>query len=186
MNAEVNNSKFLERCEKSQCYKLVFKDIDFKNYNPKEPFDYFQNFWSIYLKFKEEFKNKNNKEINNTYNGMAFSIIMVNLIDFYKIQIEFMDEDIGIPDVKPDIVIKSNGNFLIFLSLKTSLRERWKQADWEAIKFKEKFKDGICYLLSNNEKEVTNIKKKDNLYIDKIFFTNKNDLNELVERILKY
>ena len=73
-----------------------------------------------------------------------------------------MDEDIGIPDVKPDIVIKSNGNFLIFLSLKTSLRERWKQADWEAIKFKEKFKDGICYLLSNNEKEVTNIKKKDN------------------------
>ena len=97
-----------------------------------------------------------------------------------------MDEDIGIPDVKPDIVIKSNENFLIFLSLKTSLRERWKQADWEAIKFKEKFKDGICYLLSNNEKEVTNIKKKDNLYIDKIFFTNKNDLNELVERILKY
>ena len=87
MNAEVNNSKFLERCEKSQCYKLAFKDIDFKNYNPKEPFDYFQNFWSIYLKFKEEFKNKNNKEINNTYNGMAFSIIMVNLIDFYKIQI---------------------------------------------------------------------------------------------------
>ena len=184
MTRKVDNSKFLERCKNTKCFELAFKNINFKTVNPTCPFDYFQKYWSIYLEFKKNYKNKNNKEINNSYNGAAFSIIIVNLLDFYNIKIEFMDEEMGIPEVKPDIVIRSKENVLIFLSLKTSLRERWKQADWEAIKFKEKFKDGICFLLSNNEREIINIKNKVGLKIDDFFFTNKIDMEKLFSRIL--
>ena len=181
----VNNSIFLDRCKSLICFKLVFNQEQFLDFKYKNKNEYFQYFWSKYQDYKKDYKLKNNKEINNTYNGQSFSIIIINLINRENIQIEAMDEIIlDLPFVKPDVIIKSKKGNNIFLSLKTSLRERWKQADWESIKYKKKFKNANCFLLSNNYKEVSFLKTKiDNLDIDKVFHTNEKDFDELFDEL---
>ena len=186
MDITSKNSEFLQRCKNTQCFKLIFNEEDLLKTSYVSCHQYFNYFWNIYEKYKSQFKQINNRDINNTYNGQAFSIIITYLITREGIEIFAMDEDIGVPFVKPDIVIKKQDKQMIFLSLKTSLRERWKQADWEAIKFKKKYKGAFCYLLSNNFSEIKNIKK--NLHwldLDNIYNTSEVDLNHLFNEIKK-
>ena len=104
---------------------------------------------------KEKYNRKDNYY--KSSNGKALEVIITFLITREKILIKYMDENIGIPYVKPDLILERKDKKLIFLSLKTSLRERWKQADWEAAKFKKKYPNDYCYLLSNSKKEIKNL-----------------------------
>ena len=186
MESYDKNSVFLKRCKNLQCFKLVFNEQDFLKKKYDSCYQYFKYFWDKYELYKLQFKQTNNKEINNTYNGQAFSIIITYLISREGIEIYAMDEEIGVPFVKPDIVLKKRDQQMIFLSLKTSLRERWKQADWEAIKFKRKYKNTLCYLLSNNFSEVKNIKKYLQwLDLDNIYNTSEHDFRILFDELKK-
>jgi len=73
-----------------------------------------------------------------------------------------MDEHVeNVKLVKPDFIINSKiSNF--FLSLKTSVRERWKQADYEALKYKIVYPKSKCILIVNNEKDSLHIRGKIN------------------------
>ena len=83
--------------------------------------------------------------------------------------------------MKPDFVVKKNHNFV---SLKTSLRERWKQADWESIKYKQVYGDSKCYLLTNHQAEYKSLKQKvSKLDIDGVFFSGSSDINLLIDKL---
>ncbi len=65
-----------------------------------------------------------------------------------------------VPNVKYDIILYTQEQYPISLSLKTSLRERYKQADLEAVALKYVHRKAKCYLVSLDENEVREVKNK--------------------------
>lgn len=65
-----------------------------------------------------------------------------------------------VPNVEYDAILYSSEQFPISLSMKTSLRERYKQADLEAIALKYVHRKAESYLLSLDENEVRDVKSK--------------------------
>lgn len=110
-------------------------------------------------------------------------IILTFLFTREKIKIEKMDEEIDIKYVKPDFILRGNKK-KFFISSKVSIRERWKQADWEAIKYKKKYSNDLCILLMNNKSEYKSILEKISfLSLDKVYLANSNDLNKMIKLI---
>ena len=182
----INNEKFLKQCKLKSCFLSVpFKDYIFKKHKYEKPSQFFNYFWIKYVKFKKKYKKKRGKEINNSYNGQALEIILAYLFTREEIKIEKMDEEIkDVKYVKPDFLLKSLNNQKCFISAKVSIRERWKQADWEAIKYKKKYPNAICVLIMNDNKEYKGIKSKiKDLDLDDVILANSNDLNNLITSI---
>lgn len=65
-----------------------------------------------------------------------------------------------VPNVIYDTILYSVENYPISISLKTSLRERYKQADLEAIALKYVHRRAESYLLSLDEHEISDVKSK--------------------------
>ena len=86
-----------------------------------------------------------------------------------------------VPNVIFDIVLY-NEKRPICLSLKTSLRERWKQADLEAIALKYIYRNAKCYLISNSTAEILSRKKDVNSYLglDDFIDISSEDYNKLI------
>ena len=144
-------------------------------------------FWNKYENFKTKYKINNKEAINNSYNGDALEIILAHLFDREGFKIEKMDEEIkNVKYVKPDFLIKGNNKSKFFISAKVSIRERWKQADWEATKFKKKYPSARCILIMNDEREYLGLKSKINdLFIDDVVLASSADLDDLIKSIKK-
>lgn len=89
-----------------------------------------------------------------------------------------------VPNVEFDLIMYSEGKGPIALSIKTSLRERYKQADLEALALKTVFRRAESYLITLNEKEsITQQRKLEagDLYaLDKIVLATSKDFDQLV------
>ena len=175
------NKKFIDKYKKTKCFKVAkFSENNLKNYKYKKPSEFFSFFWKKYESNVKKLK------LNNVYNGTAFGIILCYLFLREQIEIQKMDEDVDVFEVKPDFLINSKSGKEIFLSIKTSGRERWKQADWEAIEYKKTFPKTECVLLMNHEKEVNLAKKKvPHITLDKILYAQSKDLDDLIDLIKK-
>ena len=173
-----SNEPFLSRVKSKAIYKDCFSKHLIAEYKSQyiDAMSFFNHFWEIYNSYA--LSNK----LNNQVPGNAFEIIFAFILDYENIEISSMDEKIGNLDfVKPDFVIKKNNTFI---SCKTSLRERWKQADWESIKFKEIFPESKCYLITNHYKEYLTLRNKiSKLDIDKVYYSASNDINLLIKEI---
>ena len=153
----INNKKFLERCKNKKCFKeAVFNEDDFKNFQYTKPTEFINHFWDLFEEFKKSYLKKN---------------------------IKFMDENIDIKFIKPDFLF-INGDNHLFLSVKTSGRERWKQAEQEASNYKQKYPNARCVLLMHHEREVE-VRQKDipDLKLDDIIYSGSEKFNELITSI---
>ena len=180
------NKRFLLTCQKDKCFSLVpFTDKEFKNFKYEKPSQFFNHFWNKYERFKDKFKKNNaQKAINNRYNGSALEIILAYLFTRENIKITNMDENIDVMFVKPDFLLIGNNKKKIFVSAKVSIRERWKQADWESIKYKKKYPDAVCILIMNDKSEYPGIKKKiQYLHLDKVYLASSNDIDDMINLI---
>tara|TARA_Y100001980_G_C14525864_1_gene301376 strand:- start:43 stop:591 length:549 start_codon:yes stop_codon:yes gene_type:complete len=179
------NKKYIDKVISTKAFQLVYKDISiFKDYEYKDPYQFFNFFWNEYEIFKKKYEGLYKKQINNTYNGQIYELIFIMLMEREGIKIFKQDEYVDdVKFVKPDILIK-NKKSLIFISLKVSGRERWKQADWESLRFKQIYPNSKNYLVINNGEEAKNIKLKlPFLSIDDCFFSNSEELNNLFKII---
>jgi len=93
---------------------------------------------------------------------LLFSILLIRegLNPFYA-----QADIIFVPNARFDILLFSKRKGIITISLKTSLRERWKQADLEALAVKQVHRRCISILASlplddRNTAEVENLKSK--------------------------
>ena len=180
----IKNQKIINQLKNHAIYMDCFKSHNLESYKYKDAKDFFNHSWGIYEKYKTAYLNKHGKKINNGINGHAFEIIFGLILDFERIVIDSCDQEIpNIPLVKPDFIIKKKGKNL-FISLKVSVRERWKQADWESLKYKKFFTNAKCYLLMNSQQEYPSLKKKLPLLdIDGVFLASSNDINKLISLI---
>jgi hypothetical protein len=180
------NDKFLQKCKSSKCFSAVsFDEFEFETFKYQKPLNFFLYFWKKYENFRSEFINKYEKPPNNQFSGAALGIIITYLFNREGIKIDYMDEVIEeVPFVKPDYIITSKTNKKFFVSIKVSARERWKQADWEAIKYKKKYPDALCILLINDKAEYLNIKKfLPFIDLDYIYYAGSKDINKMIKLI---
>ena len=178
------NDKYKKGLIKGKSIQHVCKSYsELDNFQYSKPQDFVKNFW---IPFEERRKTK---KLNNSVSGYAFEIIMLWLFDREGIQISSKSTVLHgvneVYDVKPDLVVDVGKNKKIIISLKTSLRERWKQADWEAMHIKKEL-DAECIIISNNKKELDDVRRKlKDLHLDEAVFASSDELDRFFIRTKK-
>ncbi len=133
----------------------------------------------VYRKYKKNYLN------NNTLNGRVFEEIIIQCLLVNDIQPVYTQVKMSfVPNVIFDIVIY-NRHTPIILSVKTSLRERWKQADLEAVALKYVYRNAEVYLINNSFKESEVRKRDSNRYmgIDEFIYVGSTEFDKVINRI---
>lgn len=162
----------------SKIFEALFDDTDFLHVNYTSPKEYVQMYWE---KYHETTKT------NNSLNGNIFEIIIntllyrEGLLPFYtQAKVAF------VPNIVYDTLLYTPSR-PISLSLKTSLRERYKQADLEAIALKYVHRQAKCYLLTLDTTEANDNKEKIRkgaiIGLDRIIDCNSDDINVLIAEL---
>lgn len=146
------------------------------------PHDYVKYYWDKYQ--------DSNERKNNSIGGGLFELIIYtllyreNLLPFYtQAKVAF------VPNVEFDTLLYSEEK-PVCLSLKTSLRERYKQADLEAIALKYVHRKAECYLLTLDSNEAKSTKAKipegQLIGLDDVIDCNTNQIDKLISDLRKY
>ena len=127
---------------------------------------------------------------NNSTNGNIFELIIQTELYRQALCPMFIQAQVAfVPNVNFDVLLYSAENFPIGLSLKTSLRERYKQADLEAVALKYVHRRALNYLITLDEKEAKNSKAKllngELLGLDDVVFALSHEFDALIERLSK-
>jgi len=132
----------------------------------------------LWQKYSADKSNKN-------LNGKIFESLFATIFYREKICPLFVQAKIAfIPNINFDFVLYSKEHGPIALSLKTSLRERYKQADLEAVALKYVHRKAKCFLFTLDEKEANSVNKKiknfDLLGIDEVCLATSKNFDEMI------
>ncbi len=124
----------------------------------------------------------------NSINGKIFEYIIISLLLNKNIVPLYIQAKVAfVPNVDFDLLLYS-GVKPIALSIKTSLRERYKQADLEAIALKYVHRKAECYLVTMNEGESKKINEKiqmgDVIGLDRSYYAGAASFDTLIAHLL--
>lgn len=163
---------------KTKGYKIFndYIESDFLN-NTMQPSEYVNYCWNKYC--------HSGVSRNNSLNGSIFELIISSL--FVKeniLPLHIQAQVAFVPNVNFDAVLYTAENGPIGISMKTSLRERYKQADLEAIALKYVHRKAENYLFTMDEEEADTVSKKiatgDILGINKAILTTDASFDEFI------
>lgn len=167
-----------DRLDTNEITKRIIENYDFNNYTV--PSEFMSSSWAF---FKEEFKGNNN------VNGKVFENLIAYVLAYEGIEnIYEQAEVVFVPNAIFDILLY-HPNETYTLSIKTTLRERWKQADLEAYAVKNVLKQSKCYLITLSENEVFARRKKradgSDFYngLDGFILADKEEFDDLVSKL---
>lgn len=154
--------------------------LDLPEMTPKEYVDFY---WNKYI--ESGLNHTADGKTNNSLNGKIFELIIYTLLYKENILPYYVQANVAfVPNVEYDTILYSHEN-PICLSLKTSLRERYKQADLEAIALKYVHRKAQCYLLSLDEEEVNIVNSKIRegyvIGLNKAYCCKKDEFNQFVD-----
>lgn len=139
---------------KTKGYRVFMEHIapDFLT-NTMHPSEYVTDCWNKYV--------SSGVSRNNSLNGTIFELIIATLFVKEGILPLYLQAKVAfVPNVNFDAVLYSSESGPIGLSLKTSLRERYKQADLEAIALKYVHRKAENYLLTMDPAEAASVSEK--------------------------
>lgn len=171
-------------------------DIGKENKSAEIYYQVFGREWGKNIKTTSEFikiswkKIEENNNLTKTYRGIIFEYLIACCLYSKKILPFYRQAKIGfVPNATYDIVLYNSLGYPITLSLKTSLRERYKQADLEGIALKNVHRRAKNYLITLDEREYkgvkTKIEKGDVVGLDKIILADTQEFDELLEELAK-
>lgn len=140
--------------------------------------EFIKSYWALY---KDKFRS------NNSVNGGVFEQLLILSLLREGISPIYTQAQLAfVPNVNLDIVLY-NRKTPITISAKTTLRERWKQADLEAMATKYVHREAKCYVLTLSEDEVSARRSEENSYmgIDSFILAHTNEYDVLVEELKK-
>lgn len=148
----------------------------------EKPSEYVQKLWQKYSELNTG---------NNNLNGTVFEYILAVILHHEKITPFFIQAKVAfVPNVHFDIMTYSKERGPICLSAKTSLRERYKQADLEAIALKNVHRRSLCFLITLDEREANSVRKKieigDVSGLDDVVIATSPDFDKLIERLKQF
>ena len=168
------------RTKVGEIFENLFPDIFAVQYN--KPSEYVQSCWEAYIASGNS---------NNNLNGKMFELILATLCIRENIIPIYMQAKVAfVPNVDYDLMFYSAERGPICWSAKTSLRERYKQADLESIALKYVHRRALSYLITLNETEAINVKKKiksgDVIGLDDVTVATNKAFDALVEDLKKF
>lgn len=143
------------------------------------PSNFLMKYWEVYKKLYNSNQNINGKVFEEL---IAICLIREKILPFYmQAKVAF------IPYVNYDFIIYSDNIGPISLSAKTSLRERWKQADLEAVALKYIHRKSKTFVLTLDTDAVRRRRVDDSqiLGIDKFVLCNTEEFNSTLADIKK-
>lgn len=163
-------------------FENLFENKTFLNIEYDKPSDYINKYWNAYHNIKER---------NANLNGKVFEYIITTLLYREKLLPVYIQAQVAfVPNVDFDALLYSKEVGPIALSMKTSLRERYKQADLEAIALKYVHRKAKSYLLTMEKDEANNVKQKiksgDIIGLDKIILCSGEDIDNLINDLKNY
>lgn len=161
---------------------LTTKGVTFLDVKYSSPSEYINYFWNKYQNVEGRTAN---------LNGKVFELIVSTLLYRENLKPLYIQAEVAfVPNVDFDALLYSKEVGPIALSMKTSLRERYKQADLEAIALKYVHRKAKSYLLTMDEKEARIAKEKivngSIIGLDKIILCSGEDIDSLVADLKNY
>ncbi len=146
--------------------------------------------WKLFEDKKSEFSQKDG-EMNRNANGRFFELIIQRLLVRYGIVPFYINAEVAlVPDVNFDIIVYTKECGPVCLSIKTSLRERYKQANLEAIALKQVHRKSKTFLLTMESNEAQKLAKKINdgivVGIDDVIDCTKDEIDGLLGELSKF
>ena len=142
------------------------------------PHETLREFWDIYVKTSRS----------NSSNGKMFEFIVCEmLIQFGAGPLYFQSQFYNLEQDTYDLASWTEDGFPIIISCKTSLRERWKQAELEGRLLKSKYPNAKSYLVTLHTEEATRLRKgiSDGKVtgIDEVYLGDEPEFDEFIERM---
>ncbi|MFD0989471.1 hypothetical protein ACFQ1R_05150 [Mariniflexile jejuense] len=154
-----------------------------------QPSEYILKYWNAYLQIRDvELENDQQKR---GVNGKIFEYIIATLLIREKIYPIYLNAKVAfVPNINYDLLFYTTDRGPICLSAKTSFRERYKQADLEAIAMKYVHRRSQCFLitLSDDDAKMVNEKQKvgDVIGLDSAVCATSEYFNRLILDLKKY
>ncbi len=160
-------------------FETLFPNKTFWDIEYETPSEYVSQYWQAY---------RNKGVGNNALNGSIFELIISTLFVREKLLPMYLQAKVAfIPNVEYDLVLYNKEQGPISISLKTSLRERKKQADLEAIALKYVHRKSQSFLISLEAQEVESAKKDLQngalLGLDNVILANDFEFDEFICRL---
>lgn len=173
MGELVNQGIAKNESSTTRLFDGLIKGQTFMSLEYKTPREYIKKYWIA-------LENANKP----TLHGNVFEYIIYTLLYREGIRPYYTQAKVAfVPNVNFDALLYCK-SAPVSLSLKTSLRERYKQADLEAIALKYVHRRSKCYLLTMDTKEANAQKGKilsgDIIGLDEIIDCNTDDINKLI------
>ena len=161
----------------AELFESLLGDFRLIKYN--SPHEYVNLYWNKYLSLNER---------NANLNGKVFEYIITTLLYNENLLPVYIQAQVAfVPNVDFDALLYSREVGPIALSMKTSLRERYKQADLEAIALKYVHRKAKAFLLTMEENEAVNVKNKivsgDIIGLDAIVVCSGKDIDEMITNL---
>jgi hypothetical protein len=147
-----------------------------------KPSEYVSIYWEKY---------KSHPEGNNNLNGKIFEYILATLFIRENIIPLYLSAKVAfVPNVIYDLMLYTSERGPICISAKTSLRERYKQADLEAIALKYVHRKALSFLVTLEENEAKSVKAKiksgDVIGLDDVVVATKEEFNNLIFELKQF
>lgn len=161
--------------------EIVFDSLfaDFRQLKYENPTDYVTTYWNAF---------KHHQESNNNLNGKIFEYILATLFVREGLLPLYLSAKVAfVPNVIYDLMFYTVERGPICISAKTSLRERYKQADLEAIALKYVHRKALSYLVTLEENEAKSVKAKiksgDVIGLDNVVVATSTEFNDLIKEL---
>lgn len=164
--------------------ETVFNSLfpDFYKVQYSKPSEYVSLYWDAFQKQADG---------NNNLNGKIFEYILATLCIREKISPFYLSAKVAfVPNVIYDLMFYTASHGPICISAKTSLRERYKQADLEAFALKNVHRKALSYLVTLDEGEAKSVKAKiesgDVIGLDNVFVATNSEFDEFITGLKSY
>jgi len=161
----------------------IFENLfsDFMQIDYEHPSNYIKILWDKYIE---------QGNTNNNLNGKIFEYILATLLIRENILPLYMQAKVAfVPNVDFDLMVYTKERGPICLSAKTSLRERYKQADLESIALKYVHRKSLSYLVTLTD-EAKNVKDKiktgDVIGLDDAVIATSSSFDNLIAKLKSY
>lgn len=147
----------------------------FMDFEYEKPSEYITHFWNKYESLDER---------NSNLNGKMFEYILASLCIRENILPLYLSAKVAfVPNVIYDLMFYTKERGPICWSVKTSLRERYKQADLESIALKYVHRKALSYLITLSDEAISvkeKIKSGDVIGLDNVVIATTPEFDELV------
>jgi len=162
---------------------LLFEKLfpNFLHIEYEKPSEYISYCWNLYKTL----------DSTNSQNGKIFEYILATLLVREDILPVYLSAKVAfVPNVIYDLMFYTTERGPICFSAKTSLRERYKQADLEAIALKYVHRKALSYLITLDANEARGVKAKikcgDVIGLDNVVVATSPEFDDLIVELKEY